>query len=362
VPEASRRILWVDFAKAVSLILVLHLHANFYGRVLPSSEFRSLLTLPAVLDVLSFHARMPIFFFISGMLAAKRLALDTGGVVRNNIYIYLLWSLIYQLLIPDWPHGYRRAMLDPARIGAILWGGSMAWYLWGIALAFLTARLTRSWSGWLVLSSAILISELQFVAAEHWGGHAGSLLRCLPFYLLGARFPQVGHRLADSRSVTIVTVGVIAYFLFGLLLSTNILFVGVAADFAGLSLGLMGAGWAARVYPGIAGPVGWIGRHTLPIYILHFPIIALAGLFSLSLLSPLPVHHPLLQIYAPLLTGVALFACVLIYGVIVRMGAAGWLFAYPARDTRFAEAAAHRGAAPGGKVVLAVATDTALDR
>ncbi|CAN5364478.1 hypothetical protein BH10PSE12_BH10PSE12_27780 [soil metagenome] len=354
--------LWIDFAKAVSLILVLHLHANFYSGGLASPHAKIAVTLPVFIDVLSFYARLPIFFFVSGMLAARRIAIGATTGLGTHAYLYFLWALIYVVVISDWPHFCGRVTFEPGKVAAILWGGSVVWYLWAIAIAFLVARWTRLWPTWLVIGIAALMTESQFAVAAEWGAHLGSLLRCLPFYLLGARIPTIGGMIADSRSAMLAISGILAYFLFGLLVPSNIPFVSIAADLAGLILGLMAAGWAARCYPGIVSPVSRIGKQTLPVYILHFPIIAVVGLLSIRLLSPLPAGHFAFQMFAPMLTAIVLVSSLLLYRSICGMGG-GWLFHWPVQRSGFSKRPANAdtdmpdGIAAVGEIALRKMTD-----
>ncbi|HEX7784251.1 MAG TPA: hypothetical protein VF509_15725, partial [Sphingobium sp.] len=95
-----------------------------------------------------------------------------------------------------------------------------------------------------------------------------------------------------------------------------------------LTIGLMAAAWAANRYPRFSDRVGWVGRRTLPIYVMHFPIIATVGGASVRFLGSLDTSHPLAIAFTPLLAAVSVGLSLALHIGLVRIGG-GWLFAVP---------------------------------
>jgi peptidoglycan/LPS O-acetylase OafA/YrhL len=155
-------------------------------------------------------------------------------------------------------------------------------------------------------------------------GHLPMLARSLPFYLLGFRYPKVF--IDDNRPPR----GSIAAFA---LVTAAVAWSGISAvladallDLAGLGVGMALAKQLPKRLPTLVGPLGWVGRRTLPIYVLHFPIIAAVGVATVRLLGPLPMNHPLVLVYAPALAAGAVAASLLLHSVLQRIGG-GWMFA-----------------------------------
>ncbi|MDB6144401.1 MAG: hypothetical protein JWP80_3445 [Pseudomonas sp.] len=87
---------WIDYAKAIGIILVVYGHAarGIHGAGLPIDEsfFR-------IVDSIIYSFHMPLFFFLSGLLFYDSLIKrGTGGFIVNKIdtivYPFILWSLL----------------------------------------------------------------------------------------------------------------------------------------------------------------------------------------------------------------------------------------------------------------------------
>ncbi len=96
----KNRSYWVDYAKAIGILLVVYGHVLrglYDANILFSKEFYEL----SDSVVYSFH--MPLFFFLSGLFFYNSL-LKYGGIklIKNKIdtiiYPYIIWSIIQGLI------------------------------------------------------------------------------------------------------------------------------------------------------------------------------------------------------------------------------------------------------------------------
>lgn len=327
MPQLGRRIEWIDCAKGAAVLLIVLHHATSYE----TAVFGDTHTLPVFnwrnLDLFLYHIRLPMFFFVSGVAASGHLSRRAAGpnwtTARGYALLYLLWGLALSTLIPDWPN------FDPGHspgwneVLALVLGNSTVWYLWAILLCLLIGRLTLVLPGWVPIIGAVAV----YAAVDALGGlpgHLPSLARSLPFYLFGFRYP------ARATGENRLPRGSVAAFA---ILTAAIVWSGVSAalsdallDIAGLGTGMALARQLPKRLPGLVGPLGWVGRRTLPIYILHFPIIAGVGVATVSWLGPLPMNHPLVLVYAPALAAGSVTASLLLHLLLSRLGV-GWLFA-----------------------------------
>lgn len=327
MPQVGRRIEWIDCAKGAAILLIALHHATSYETAI----FGQTLNLPVFnwrnLDLFLYHIRLPVFFFVSGVAASGHLSSRASGpnwaTARGYAALYLLWSLALCTVVPDWPNFNPGHQPDWHDILGFALGQSTVWYLWAILLCLAYARLTATLPGW----TAIVIAVLGYAIIDAQGsmpGHLPALARSLPFYLLGFRYPVLaaGENPLPRGSIMafVLVTAAVAWSGLSAVLTNGLL------DLAGLGAGMALARQLPKCLPTAVGPLGWVGRRTLPIYILHFPIIAGVGVATVRLIGPLPMTHPLVPIYAPALAAGAVAASLLVHLILQRLGA-GWMFA-----------------------------------
>lgn len=141
------------------------------------------------------------------------------------------------------------------------------WFIYGLILFFLIARLVRGFPLWLSLGLAAVLS-----ATSESLGHepANYLGRCLLFYLLGCYYPTLAaavHRQASWLSTVLLGL------LFGLT-TVSILVIGkmtfgawLPASFAGMAFCIS----ACSLLEGsrVGDMLAFVGQRTLPIFLLH---------------------------------------------------------------------------------------------
>lgn len=159
--ESARpgRILWIDIAKALAIVLVVQYHvARHAPSVFPGLSGWAWELWSGVAELL-IPVRMPAFFLVSGVLAATALTRTWRDVLRPRyaaiLWPFLIWSVLLTVLIAlrgaDNPWA---AILE--RLPRILQGGDGYWYLSTLVLFFTICRLGRRAPGWLLLGSFIL--------------------------------------------------------------------------------------------------------------------------------------------------------------------------------------------------------------
>ena len=287
----KQRLDWVDLIKASSVVLVVLLHVTqtldfAVGDTIASDAWTNLMTFLEPL-------RMPVFFVVSGMLAASAVKRPWAQVKSRTIgilYLYILWHTlmtIFTIVVELATKGYLadgvagtihdyvfQMMLTP--------GGY--WYFYALALYFVIAKLTRNINPWLVLGVAATVNLARPVTNEIVGFITG------PFDV--------------SNMFSSVALNAV-YFLAGVILVNQLrtlpgkvgngtLFIALAVALGGSTLRLMVPeirGWSflpiaiAWVVAAIllASKIDhleplqkfgrYVGPRTLPIFVIQFPIL-----------------------------------------------------------------------------------------
>jgi len=161
----SDRAVGLDIAKGISILLVVAMHATLsVGEDLGHKGFMH--------EIVAFTKpfRMPDFFFISGILAARALDREWRWFLDRKIihfvYFYLLWLLI--LLAAKAPS---LEILDPARFGqaylaALIEPFATLWFIFVLPFFFLVLRLTLHWPAGLILGAAGVLHVLAATAPD----------------------------------------------------------------------------------------------------------------------------------------------------------------------------------------------------
>ena len=172
---AKARLDWVDTAKGISILLVVLVHAAHWVEYAGVSS-RALTDVNEALSTL----RMPLFFCMSGLFAAKWLDRSWrelwSGKLSLLLWVFIVWQpmvLGYKLLaagtLPDQEDTsvlahLARFVLSPVRPSGELW------FLWGLVLFFVVAKLLSRLPVWLHLAVAAAIWSLLAALALLSGG------------------------------------------------------------------------------------------------------------------------------------------------------------------------------------------------
>lgn len=294
----SRRIDWIDLVKASSVLLVVFMHASNMLADLagPSAVAGFLHTFNALVEPL----RMPVFFLVSGMLAAsavKRPWRDSTSRTSGMVYLYVVWMALFlgmQAL-------FGVSVGEP--VWAVLFARSGYWYLYAMALFFVLAKLLRNQPAWVVLAVALIPNLLRPVVAQFFeavtpGSLYTSMAMNLCFFLAGAYFKDIVASVAERATwAHTVVLGLVAV-PFGVVWMTSPALIG--HTYFPVSLLLVAFGISLAVQVTRDGAPAWatfIGARTLPIYVWQWPVI-----FLVSLLLPgAALAHPIAALLFPFL-------------------------------------------------------------
>jgi fucose 4-O-acetylase-like acetyltransferase len=134
---------WVDYAKAIGIVLVVYGHVA-RGVFNAGIEFQESIYRSIDSIIYSFH--MPLFFFLSGLFFYQSL-LKRGGksLIFNKIdtiiYPYLVWS-IFQGLIQVFLSKYTNSNVSLYEVFSLIWEPrAQFWFLYALFILFVVSTL-----------------------------------------------------------------------------------------------------------------------------------------------------------------------------------------------------------------------------
>ncbi len=334
--STAQRERWADTAKGACILLVVlwHVIMKHYLQI----SWHLPVPIPGAWGHLGeqlLPLRMPLFFTISGMFAAGAVARRWRVVARTKVakflYLYALWLLVHTTVlafVPGFQTARAHSVLDLVEQLTIT--PSNLWYLFALALYFVVAKLTRRVPKAVMLTLALALST---VTAAGWlatPGDRGGLMQNLVFFLGGLYFRPGIERLAASANRR-------RLMLFGLAYAVLLGDMAVAGAQAWpgvwpvVSAGavVFGVTAAAQIAKSdlVAGALSSIGRRTLPVYVMHMPVLAILHGLLIRPLSAYISDQPVLAMVEPLsMTGLVVAICLLLHRGMRR---AGWLFDLP---------------------------------
>lgn len=269
------RNLWVDYAKAIGILLVVYGHVvrGLIGAGIIEAHLPRWLLVDSVLY--SFH--MPLFFFLSGLFFWRSLGNRGGsGLVFNKIdtifYPFVLWSLL-QGGIEVALSRYTNGDLGMAKVLSLLWDPrAQFWFLWALFFSFLLAVLLirretlqvpvffAAVALYLVEGAGVWMDSFKFVAEN------------LVFFIAGILFSRVRH-LAERHTGLLAFAGSLAFVLLAYIFHAVL---GLTYDDRGLAsllLAFAGILMTAGLCMLLARrSIGWLlalGALSMPIYLMH---------------------------------------------------------------------------------------------
>ncbi|MBO1753130.1 acyltransferase family protein [Actinotalea sp. BY-33] len=333
---ARGRELWPDVAKGLCIVLVVlwHVVTKHYrdvgweaGLVPAAWSFSTAQLAPM---------RMPLFFAVSGLFAASAVSAPWRDLLRRRVWrfagLYALWLLIHTALFSLTPGvDTARARSLTELVEHLLLSPTNLWYLYALALYFLLAKVTaRVPTVWL-LPLAFLVSAAASADLLPDGGNRWQVTQNLVFFLGALRLRVPVRRFADRATVPRTALALVLYAgasaAMGLLGARQVYGVWPAVSVTAVLFGVLLAVVVARRMPRGARGLAWLGTRTLPVYVLHLPLLALLDRGAGALGGGIPTNGPLgtvLAVVEPLLlTALLVWLCLLVHGRLLAVGLGG---------------------------------------
>lgn len=331
---ARSRVLWPDLAKGFCILLVVlhHTITKHYVDLVPADVDWIADAWVGVSQFLK-PIRMPLFFVISGLFASSSLLRPWRGVARRVIgpyYLYAVWLVVLAAVFAVERTLPMNRTQDLGELATDLVLASTAmWFLYALAVYFLLAKILLPLPvGWVLVPAAALTASASALPFDEV--NRVSVLVHFTYFLVGARCPELVWSLARApRRLLLPALGLAYLALAGILTLT-----GAPSGVRLLLLSAVGvpAGLVAAVVlsrSGVAQPLSWVGRRTLPIYVLHVPVLAVLHHSPVSLESASGSTAMLLAIVYPVAAAGGIAAvCLLLHRGLVEAGC-GALFALP---------------------------------
>ena len=289
----KERLLWVDYARGMAILLVVYRHA-VVGLTRSGLEVPSLMY---NLQEVVFSFRMPVFFVLSGIfLAASLRKHKVMTVVKDKastlLYPYLLWAtitVVLQIFFTDYSNASRHGIEDIALVVTQPRAVAHLWYLLALFNTSMLFLLLRGWlkNDWIHLALALVLHYLSTLEVFRPYSIIRDLFYFYPFLFIGTRVSkyllssELNRKYLDPKHLVwllpIFLVG--QYFWFTHKeMETTYLFLFFLIILIGCYFFYIIAGIIAK-FPSM-GWLAYLGKNSLYIYILHIYIVS----FSRSLL------------------------------------------------------------------------------
>jgi uncharacterized membrane protein YcfT len=284
-PKAKPRSAWADVAKGVCILLVVlwHVIMKHYLQI----NWHLPLPIPGVWGTFGdtlLPLRMPVFFTISGMFAANAALRPWKVVLKSRVakfyYIYVVWFIVHTLVLSVAVPGFDTLAADSAWdiLAQLTITPTNLWYMIALAVYFVVSKWTLKLPAAAILVPALLLNA---IASAGWlaaPGNRGQLYQNLLFFLIGLRFKPYVEKWARMVTMKMFVVGSAVY----LVLMVVIRVLGAKEWFGvwtvisllAIVLGVAGAVQLER-WKALSTRLVWLGQRTLPIYLMHMPILAL---------------------------------------------------------------------------------------
>lgn len=278
--------------------------------------------------------RMPVFFVVSGLFAAGAVRRPWAQVRRRPVsayYLYVVWLLLLGgVFAVERTLPMNRTQDLGELVEDLVLASTGAWFLYALAIYFvLTKLLLPVPTAWLLGAVALLTVASPAIPLDEV--NRVSVLAHFGYFVFGARCAPVVWRLARSRRVPALPLLAVGYVALAILLDLLEAPGGIRLlllSLVGVPAAILGAVALAR-RSRVAEPLAWIGRRTLPVYVLHVPLLALAQHLPVwPGHGREPVALVLTAAYPLLVAGVVAGGCLALHAGLRRLGF-GFLFELP---------------------------------
>ena len=310
----KKRIDWVDYAKGITIILVVFHHAIGTSPIYQGSVAEGLQTFDRWLT----YFRMPLFIFIAGLFIKKALYSEWAVFLETKVfhflYLFTLWSFIKEVFVPL---GINLLQGDVAEISGIINPLNFAaifvtppntlWFIYALLIFFALTRLCRNVPPVIIFAVAAAIYIPTTVAHTTEPLFYQRLGHLFPFFALGYFGSARVRTFAEHVKPYHLLIAPLYFLLASRLLAANsgadaLIFV---AELIGITVGIVIAKLIADFLATSA--LRRVGAHSLAVYLGHFfPIVMVSVLaergfirgellvfgleFSLGVLLPIALY------------------------------------------------------------------------
>ncbi|WP_422060110.1 acyltransferase family protein [Sphingopyxis sp.] len=321
VEQARHREQWLDVARGLGIILMVHGHIV---NGLAAAELLGGNWLYVNFIIYCFH--MPMFFVISGITAAHGLERGRWAFLRPKlwtvVYPYFLWSIL-QLMAKFAVGGAVNHPVGFDDLLAIPWKPvEQFWFLYALALCHLFAAFVPRK---LLAPAAAIAFALSFVMSG-WSFRAGA--HYIPFYAAGLLFSAALLRWRPRTLWLLSWAGLIV--LGTIVWNIPDGYTSIPARIAGI-FGIVGTFTLAKLAAGRWQDIFvWLGQRSMTIFVLH----VFTGAGIRIVLLKLGVTDAVLHYGAGMIAGLGL--SVLAHILFERLGLLRWLGLAPLARKRAA--------------------------
>lgn len=316
---------WPDVAKGMCIILVVLWHVvTKHAIEVPGAGVVT--DAWATVNAQLLPLRMPLFFLISGMFAMRALtATDRPDWRRRALRLaalYVVWVLIQTFALALTPEFDTARATDAGELLAQLtFSPTNLWYLLALAVYLALGRMARSVPTVVLLPVAFAVSAVGASGVLPDLGNLWQVVQNVFFFLAGVRLRAFAERLAvGSGALTVFMLGA-AYA--GLAAVVGVLglrhWPGVwpVLSLVAVGFGITACALLDRRAEVLARPLRWLGRRTLPIYVIHMiPLALLDAALRASGLRTTPVFEAVAPV---VLTAVVIALCLAAHAALVRL-------------------------------------------
>ncbi|MEV4808595.1 pyridoxal-phosphate dependent enzyme [Micromonospora avicenniae] len=345
VPTKAGREAWADVAKGTCIILVVlwHVVVKDYLQI----DWRVGVPVPGAWGLLGeqlLPLRMPLFFTISGIFAANAVNRSWRTAARpriaGNLYLYAIWLLLHTALLalsPGFPTD--RATSFGGLLAQLTITPSNLWYLYALALYFVVAKALRRVHPAVLLGLSGVLSAVAAAGLLDTPGNRGGVYQNLVFFLAGVHLRPYLTRWAATanrrRLVWTAAVYVAALAFMGLAAAEQWFGVWPVVSVTAVAFGITAAAIVAQRARAAGTMLATLGRQTLPVYVIHMPVLALLHRLLAGPVAELngPGRELLVAGYPVLVTAAVLALSLAIHRGLLAVGA-WWMFQLPPRTGR----------------------------
>lgn len=326
VPGGGGRLDWPDVAKGVCIVLVVLWHV-VTKQAVPAPGAGGVTDVWVTANAQLLPLRIPLFFLVSGVFAASAVTDPDPSRWRRRAgglaLLYVLWVLIQTAVLALTPGFDTARATDGWQLLAHLTiSPTNLWYLLALAVYLTVARLTRRLPTGLVLLAAFGVAAVAGAGVIPDLGNLWQLVQNLLPFLVGLRLSGWVRRFAATSGgarVLVLAAGYLAAL--ALVAVTGVrLWPGVWPVLALLAVafGVSASVVLDRRGAGAARVLRWLGRRTLPIYVLHMlPLALIDGALRATGWTVAPVWEAVGPV---VLTVVVIGVCLGLHAVMQRCG------------------------------------------